>query len=159
MKHRFLDFLKIAIVFFVCLITIALYNNLTPSSVDVLSKRGSRGTEVTNIQTRLKRWGYYFGSVDGIYGRQTEEAVRYFQRKNGLAVDGIAGPKTLEKIGLPTGTSTGSSAASNEVALLARIISAEARGEPYLGQVAVGAVVLNRVEHPSFPDTIYGVIY
>lgn len=159
MKHRFLDFLKIAIVFFVCLITIALYNIYSVNSVDVLSKRGSRGTEVTNIQTRLKRWGYYSGSIDGIYGRKTEEAVRYFQRKNGLTVDGIAGPKTLAKIGLPTKTSTSSSATSNEVALLARIISAEARGEPYLGQVAVGAVVLNRVEHPSFPDTINGVIY
>lgn len=159
MKHRFLDFLKIAIVFFICLITIALYNIYDINSIDVLSKRGSRGTEVTNIQTRLKRWGYYSGSIDGIYGRKTEEAVRYFQRKNGLTVDGIAGPKTLAKIGLPTKTSTSSSATSNEVALLARIISAEARGEPYLGQVAVGAVVLNRVEHPSFPDTINGVIY
>ncbi|MBQ4100600.1 MAG: spore cortex-lytic enzyme [Oscillospiraceae bacterium] len=159
MKHRFLDILKIAIVFFVCLIMIGLYSNLSESSVDVLSKRGSRGSEVTNIQTRLKRWGYYSGNIDGIYGRKTEEAVRYFQRKNGLVVDGIAGPKTLAKIGLPTKTSSSSSATSNEVALLARIISAEARGEPYLGQVAVGAVVLNRVEHPSFPDTISGVIY
>lgn len=159
MKHRFLDILKIAIVFFVCLIMIGLYSNLSESSVDVLSKRGSRGSEVTNIQTRLKRWGYYSGNIDGIYGRKTEEAVRYFQRKNGLVVDGIAGPKTLAKIGLPTKTSSSSSATSNEVALLARIISAEARGEPYLGQVAVGAVVLNRVEHPSFPDTINGVIY
>ncbi len=133
-------------------------------SVTALSKMGSRGTEVRNIQTRLKKWGYYNGAVDGIYGTATKNAVILFQKKNGLTPDGIAGKKTLEKIGLPTGssssTSQGVSGYSNsEYNLLARIISAEARGEPYMGQVAVGAVVLNRVEHPSFPSTITGVIY
>lgn len=161
MKNKILGFLKIAIVFFLCLITVALYNSLSDSSVDVLSKRGSRGTEVTAIQTRLKKWGYYSGNIDGIYGAQTETAVKYFQRKNGLAVDGIAGPATLSAIGLPTGVSNQNSQniSSNDLNLLARIISAESRGEPYSGQVAVGAVILNRVEHPSFPDTISGVIY
>lgn len=131
-------------------------------SVSALSKMGSRGQEVKNIQTRLKNWGYYTGSIDGIYGTATKNAVIKFQKKNGLTVDGIAGPKTLEKIGLPTGSlsSGGSSGGSSaDYNLLARIISAEARGEPYTGQVAVGAVVLNRVEHPSFPSTISGVIY
>lgn len=128
-------------------------------SVSALSKMGSRGTEVKNIQTRLKKWGYYSGSIDGIYGTATKNAVIKFQKKNGLTADGIAGPKTLEKIGLPSGSSTNTSGNNADYHLLARIISAEARGEPYTGQVAVGAVVLNRVEHPSFPSTISGVVY
>ena len=121
-----------------------------------LSKIGSRGTEVRNTQTRLKAWKYYFYTVDGIYGWRTAEAVKKFQRKHGLTADGICGPATLAKIGLPTGQSTSS---SNNVNLLARIINGEARGETYTGQVAVGAVVLNRVRSSSFPNTISGVIY
>lgn len=117
--------------------------------------RGSSGSVVTQIQTKLKNWGYYSGSVDGVYGTATEQAVRQFQQKNGLTVDGKAGPKTLAAMGITV--SSGSSSAN--VDLLARLISAEARGEPYAGQVAVGAVVLNRVNHPSFPSTISGVIY
>ena len=128
-------------------------------SVSALSKMGSRGEEVKNIQTRLKKWGYYEGSIDGIYGTATKNAVIQFQKKNGLTADGIAGPKTLEKIGLPTNESSKSTGGNADYLLLARIISAEARGEPYTGQVAVGAVVLNRVEHPSFPSTISGVVY
>jgi N-acetylmuramoyl-L-alanine amidase len=124
-------------------------------SVSTLSKYGSTGSEVTQIQTRLKDWGYYSGSVDGIYGSKTRSAVIYFQQKNGLTADGIAGPATLSAMGIASSTSSSSS----NLNLLARLISAEARGEPYTGQVAVGAVVLNRVEHPSFPDTIAGVIY
>lgn len=128
------------------------------STAFALSKIGSRGQEVTNIQTRLKNWGYYNGSVDGIYGWRTANAVKSFQRKNGLTADGVAGPATLAKIGLPTGSSSGSSS-SNNVTLLAMVINGEARGESYEGQVAVGAVVLNRVKHSSFPNTIAGVIY
>ena len=129
-------------------------------SVSALSKMGSRGTEVKNIQTRLKKWGYYTGSIDGIYGTETKNAVIKFQKKNGLTADGVAGPATLAKIGLPTGGSSTNTDVNNaDYHLLARIISAEARGEPYTGQVAVGAVVLNRVEHPSFPSTISGVVY
>ena len=130
-----------------------------------LSKMGSRGEEVRQIQTRLRDWGYMNGPVDGIYGTKTREGVKYFQRKHGLTADGVAGPKTLEKLGLPTGTaqaggSGGSvNASSADYNLLARIISAEARGESYTGQVAVGAVIMNRIQHPSFPDTLAGVIY
>lgn len=124
-----------------------------------LSKMGSRGKEVRNIQTRLKNWGYYSGTVDGIYGTKTKQAVIKFQKKHGLTADGIAGPRTLEKIGLPTGQASGNSYSDSTLNLLARLISAESRGEPYEGQVAVGAVVLNRVEHPSFPNSISGVIY
>ena len=128
------------------------------------SSMGSRGNEVRQIQQRLKDWGYYTGSVDGIYGTKTRSAVISFQKKHNISADGICGPKTLELIGLPTGvdSSSGSSYngySSSDYRLLARLISAEARGEPYLGQVAVGAVVLNRIEHPSFPNSISGVIY
>ena len=129
---------------------------LIPQDVLALSRRGSRGAEVRNIQTRLKSWGYMEGAVDGIYGPKTEAAVRKFQQKNGLTPDGIAGPATLQKIGLPTG---GTSSNDSTVNLLARIISGEARGEIYEGQVAIAAVVLNRVKHASFPNTIAGVIY
>lgn len=125
-----------------------------------LSKYGSRGSEVTQIQTKLKRWGYYSGSVDGIYGSQTLAAVKYFQRKNGLTVDGIAGTKTLQAMGIYTSSNSSSSSSnSNNVNLLARLVYGEARGEPYTGQVAVAAVVLNRVKSSSFPNTIAGVIY
>lgn len=129
-------------------------------AVQTLSQLGSRGQEVKNIQTCLKKWGYYSGTVDGIYGSQTVAAVKKFQKKHGLRVDGIAGPATLYAIGLPTGESGGVNGYSNaDWQLLGRIISAEARGESYTGQVAVGAVVLNRVKSASFPDTISGVIY
>ena len=130
--------------------------------VEALSKYGSRGDEVIQIQTKLKRWGYYKGNIDGIYGTQTLEAVKYFQRKNGLAVDGIAGPNTLKAMGIMTSSSSGSSSSStnsNDLNLLARVVYAEARGEPYEGQVAVAAVTLNRVKSSSFPNTLAGVVY
>ena len=142
------------------ILLLAIYIN-----VFAVSKNGSRGEEVRKIQTKLKNWGYYNGSVDGIYGWQTESAVRSFQKKNGLSVDGVAGTKTLNAMGIySSSSSTGggsSSSSPNEanIELLARVINGEARGEPYEGQVAVGAVVLNRVDHPSFPNSISGVVY
>ena len=146
------------IVLMMCSIAYIFFRN---SEVEALSKYGSRGNEVTQIQTKLKRWGYYNGNIDGIYGSQTQEAVRYFQRKNGLTVDGIAGPKTLAAMGITSSSSSSSSSSSNSsnVNLLARLIYGEARGEPYTGQVAVGAVVMNRVKSSSFPNTVSGVIY
>ena len=131
------------------------------NSVEALSKYGSRGSEVTQIQTKLKRWGYYTGNIDGIYGTQTVNAVKYFQRKNGLTVDGIAGPATLRAMGIMTSTSSSSSSSSynSNLNLLSRVIYGESRGEPYTGQVAVGAVVMNRVRSSSFPNTISGVVY
>ena len=128
----------------------------------VLSKLGSRGNEVRQIQTKLKQLGYYKGSIDGIYGNNTQKAVIAFQKNCGLTADGIAGPKTLLYMGLGSGSSSGSSSSgysSNDMFLLAKVIEAEARGESYTGQVAVGAVILNRVEHSSFPDSISGVVY
>ncbi len=129
------------------------------SSLPTLSKMGSTGSEVSSIQRRLKEWGYYKGSVDGIYGSSTKNAVIKFQKNNGLKADGIAGPATLAAIGLPTGSGSGSSSGSSNLNLLARLINGEARGESYEGQVAVGAVVLNRMRHPSFPNSMAGVIY
>lgn len=127
-----------------------------------LSKYGSRGEEVKKIQEKLKAWGYYSGSVDGIYGSQTFEAVKKFQRKNNLSVDGIAGQKTLQALGITSGgNKNNSSTTSNntDLNLLSKLVHAEARGEPYKGMVAVAATVLNRVANSKFPNTIAGVIY
>lgn len=134
------------------------FSSSSQPAVDVLSQYGSRGEEVTKIQTRLKSWGYFSGEVTGYYGSQTTEAVKRFQQKHGLSATGVADRKTLELIGISS-SSSGASVSNADLELLARIISAEARGEPYIGQVAVGAVVLNRVESSSFPDSISGVVY
>ncbi|MBO7326771.1 MAG: spore cortex-lytic enzyme [Clostridia bacterium] len=124
-------------------------------------KNGSRGSDVKTVQTRLKTWGYYKGAVDGIYGSQTVSAVKLFQKRNGLVADGIVGAKTASAIGIRLSGATSSSGgiSSSDLNLLARVIYGEARGEPYTGQVAVAAVVLNRVKSASFPNTIAGVIY
>lgn len=153
--------LALAVLLSVSMVLVALVPAVEASSY----KKGSSGAVVTQIQTKLKSWGYYTGTVDGIYGSGTERAVRAFQQKNGLTVDGKAGDQTLAAMGLSAGGGNSSNsggsggASSSQVDLLARLISAEARGEPYSGQVAVGAVVLNRIKHPSFPNTLPGVIY
>ena len=162
MKKRLPRNLVCLFLTFVVLLGVAVQSN----QASALSKRGSRGEEVRQIQTKLKRWGYYNGAVDGIYGAETESAVIYFQKKNGLTADGICGSRTLAAMGISSSNSSSSSTSGgyggfseNELNLLARIISAESRGEPYEGQVAVGAVILNRIAHPSFPNTLAGVIY
>ena len=144
------------------IITIILLNILiivfiSDGGASALSKMGSRGDEVVQIQQKLKDMGYYQGNVDGMYGYQTMNAVKEFQSDNSLSVDGIAGTQTLQALGITE--NSGTSVGSSDYNLLARVISAEARGEPYNGQVAVGAVIMNRVKHPSFPDTISSVIY
>lgn len=135
----------------------SLNGSLEKDTVTALSSMGSRGSEVKAIQEKLKERGIYKGSVDGIFGSATKSAVQKFQKQVGLTADGIAGPATLKKLGISIGTIP--SATQSNVYLLARIISAEGRGESYTGQVAIGAVILNRIEHPSFPDTLSGVIY
>ena len=143
------------------IILLILYNMFLENNIVLgLSKYGSRGSEVTQIQTKLKRWGYYIGNVDGIYGSGTLSAVKLFQKKNGLTVDGIAGTKTLNAMGIyNSSNSSSSSSNSTNLNLLSRLVYGEARGEPYSGQVAVAAVVLNRVKSSSFPNTVSGVIY
>lgn len=147
--------MALAILFALNIFIIALAQS---ASAD-LYKKGSSGQLVTQIQTRLKNWGYYDGVVDGIFGSRTEAAVRWFQQKNGLSVDGHVGNQTLAALGISPSGGGGGGQSSGDLYLLARLISAEARGEPYVGQVAVGAVVLNRVEHPSFPNSVSGVVY
>ena len=162
-KRRKFLFLVITIV--ALFASVSLYNKYNATS-ETLSRYGSSGSEVRQIQTKLKNWGYYNGNVDGIYGSKTVNAVKYFQRKNGLTADGIAGTKTLAAMGI-RGTSSNSSNSSSSsnlnsqanINLLAHLIHGEARGEPYNGMVAVAAVVLNRIDSPNFPSTIPGVIY
>ena len=139
-----------------------IYTNQTQQieSQEVLSKVGSRGDEVRRIQNKLKSLGFFNGTVDGIYGTKTQSAVKRYQQSVGITADGVAGPKTLLYLGL--GSSSGGSTggySSSDVYLLAKVIAAEARGESYTGQVAVGAVVMNRVRSSLFPDTVAGVIY
>lgn len=126
-------------------------------SEQALSQVGSRGKEVTAIQQELKARGLFTVGVTGYYGEETRKAVLRFQKQKGIQQTGIAGPITLKALGISVGQIPAATDAN--IYLLARIISAEARGEPYTGQVAVGAVILNRIEHPSFPDTLAGVIY
>ncbi len=154
MKH---PLIKTFFALFLCAVTVTVFALRVDNTALALSKMGSRGTEVRAIQEKLKERGLYKGSVDGIFGSQTERAVKQFQKQQGLTQDGIAGPATLKRLGITIGKIP--PANESNVYLLARIISAEARGEPYSGQVAVGAVILNRIEHPSFPDTLSGVIY
>lgn len=128
---------------------------------------GSKGATITEIQTRLKAWGFYTGNIDGIYGYDTYLAVKKIQKANGLTQDGIAGNMTLQAIGINIGVGAVANApatpkytsTNSDVVLLARLINGEARGEPYEGQVAVGAVIMNRMRDPRFPNTLAGVIY
>ncbi len=151
------------------------YSPLSGTSVEnvltaAVLRQGSKGSEVKEVQRRLKQWGYYSGSVDGIFGKGTRSAVILFQKKNGLTADGVVGKATYKALGMMSayqalanggGNSSGSvnGYSSSDVYLLARTIYAEGRGEPYTGQVAIGAVVLNRVRSSQFPNTISGVVY
>lgn len=141
---------------FLLIVTVFVFLNF--NSYSALSKYGSSGDEVRQIQTKLSQLGYYNGEIDGIFGSGTKKAVTAFQKTQGLTADGIAGKDTLSALGIGKSSASGGYTQA-EVDLLARIISAESRGEPYEGQVAVGAVILNRIAHPSFPNTLSGVIY
>ena len=160
-KKIFIMVWRTGLIILVNLMVIAML--LNSGSAQALSKYGSTGSEVTKIQQRLQELGYDPGTADGIYGTRTKNAVIAFQRDYGLSDDGIAGPKTLEALGLTGGGGSGGGSywgfSESDVQLLAKIISAESRGEPYQGQVAVGAVIMNRIAHPSFPNTLSGVIY
>ncbi|ATW23887.1 spore cortex-lytic enzyme [Candidatus Formimonas warabiya] len=127
---------------------------------------GSSGSNVSQVQQRLNNWGFYKGPIDGFYGASTFKAVSDFQRKNGIPADGIVGAQTYNALGLPTTAPAGSTgyqpskvSASGDTMLLARAIHAEAESEPYIGKVAVGAVICNRVANPNFPKTLAGVVY
>lgn len=157
MSNRKKLILALALLFAVNVGIITLVQTATAATY----KKGSTGSVVTQIQTKLKEQGIFNDKADGVFGSKTEAAVKTFQQKNGLTADGKVGPATLKELGIAdnTGVGTASGQGSGDVNLLARLISAEARGEPYNGQVAVGAVVLNRMGHPSFPNSMSGVIY
>jgi N-acetylmuramoyl-L-alanine amidase len=134
------------------------------SAGSILIKYGAKGEQVKTVQSKLKKWGYYTGSIDGIYGWDTRGGVIKFQKKNGLTADGMVGDETAKALGMPaektaSTPSGGSAARDKDVQLLAQAVHGEARGEPYVGQVAVAAVILNRVDSPQFPNSIAGVIY
>ena len=160
MKRIFCLFLALAFVFLI---------PMTALAASVLEV-GSRGDDVTKVQKKLIQFGYMTGSADGRYGEKTRDAVKWFQRRNGLTVDGKVGADTAAALGVTLsrgGSASAAKAASASSAnivsadhrLLAKLVYAEARGEPYKGQVAVAAVVLNRVASSSFPNTISGVVY
>ena len=137
---------------------------LLPLAADAaVLKKGSKGDDVVTLQKKLKQWDYYDGAVDGIFGSGTQKAVEYFQRKNGLTADGIVGTKTAAALGMTlsgsNATTQANSSSDRNMRLLAACIYGESRGEPYKGQVAVGAVILNRVKSSKFPNSIAGVIY
>ena len=137
----------------------------TSALADAILSLGSRGDNVTKVQRRLIQYDYLGGSADGVYGQKTMDAVKLFQRRNGLTVDGRVGSDTAAALGVSLTSSVSTSSASSvaiissDHRLLSRLVYAEARGEPYKGMVAVAAVVLNRVKSSSFPNTISGVIY
>lgn len=150
MKKKYLFFIIILSIF--CLVV--------PVCLGI-SRYGSSGEEVKQIQKKLKEWGYYDGDIDGIYGSKTLSAVKKFQTKNGLTADGIAGEKTLQALGINNSNSSnsGNNVNNTDLNLLSKLVHGEARGEPYKGMVAVAATVLNRVADSRFPNTIAGVIY
>lgn len=167
---KFQDFIRSKTYKAICIVLCAAFimgtigiittNRTVTESQEVLSRLGSRGDEVRRIQNKLRSLGFFDGAVDGIYGVKTQSAVRRFQKSVGITADGIAGRKTLLYLGLGESTTASTGGySSSDVYLLAKVIAAEARGESYTGQVAVGAVVLNRVDSSSFPDTVAGVVY
>ncbi len=129
--------------------------SLCISTSAVTLSRSSRGDEVKKLQQALNDRGYDAGSADGIYGTKTETAVKNFQRDNGLTVDGVAGAKTLEALGINAVNNNSDS----DINLIARAVYGEARGEEYIGKVAVAAVILNRVDDANFPNSVSGVVY
>ncbi len=149
----------VATMFLLTLILCTILTTNQVASAEVL-KVGSKGETVKALQKELKNQGYYSGKVDGVYGNGTKNAVRKMQKAYGLTADGIAGNKTLKALNIATKTSNASGNFTDaETYLLAKTIYAEARGEPYVGKVAVGAVILNRVKSSKFPNTISGVVY
>jgi N-acetylmuramoyl-L-alanine amidase len=171
-KHLLKRCSAIVMIVLIGYFTSEIYFNISnKQAIAEVYKYGSRGEQVRKIQTKLKQWGYYKNGIDGIYGYATYISVKSFQRNNGLKVDGMAGSQTLSGMGITSSKSTSGGASSSgsassknvtnnkDVDLVARLINGEARGEPYEGQVAVGAVILNRTNDARFPSTIAGVIY
>lgn len=167
-KNKLLISIVCAVIVIACLTTAIIYpitnnNSLVADSLMEVAavRQGDSGSKVKEIQRKLNELGFSVGNVDGIFGSKTLNAVKNFQKSRGLTVDGIVGTNTAKALGisLSSGSSGNSNYSGGDIYLLAKTIHAEARGEPYIGQVAVGAVVLNRVKSSSFPNTISGVVY
>ncbi|HSH35768.1 cell wall hydrolase [Schnuerera sp.] len=154
---------KIAHILLVLLLLILLTTPVLANEYSRTLQFGHRGQDVLRLQKILSNKGYYHFYIDGIYGKITERAVINFQIDHRIRIDGITGPETQRTLyGYPTASRGGTSIRnynSDDVHWLARIIEAEAGGEPYEGKVAVGNVILNRVNSKSFPNTIYNVIF
>lgn len=155
--------MRLTVALFIAVLLVAVFvpENAEITEAAVL-KQGSTGATVKTMQQKLINWGYLSGKADGIFGSKTKAAVIYFQKRNGLTADGIVGTKTAQAMGLKLSGSTttgGSGNSSTDLNLLAHVVYGEARGEPYTGQVAVAAVVLNRVKSSGFPNTVAGVVY
>ncbi|MFW6282133.1 MAG: cell wall hydrolase [bacterium] len=124
---------------------------------DRVLRKGDEGADVAILQQKLKTAGAFDGKIDGLYGANTMKAVRLFQEANNLTADGIAGQKTINE--LPKSQLMSRMDVSREeIIQLAYVIHGEARGESFRGQVAVGAVILNRVKDKRFPDNIREVV-
>lgn len=166
-RKKILTAILLTAVFLIGGIIIAEYKRPSVTAQSGVIAWGSRGGKVTEIQQKLKQWGYYQGAVDGVFGQKTYEAVVKFQKKHGLSPDGVVGTQTANALGvrLTSAPASGQPApgrggtGNQDVYLLARAVHGEARGEPYIGKVAVAAVILNRVKDSRFPNTIAGVIY
>lgn len=166
-KNKLIVCLVCSVIFLACATTAIVYPFAMSNTIEIADmqaaaiRRGDSGSKVKEIQRKLNEYGFNAGTVDGIFGSRTLQAVKNFQKSRGLVVDGIVGTATAKALGisLTNGSSGNSNYAGGDIYLLAKTIYAEARGEPYIGQVAVGAVVLNRVKSPSFPNTISGVVY
>ncbi|MCX7922778.1 MAG: spore cortex-lytic enzyme [Clostridia bacterium] len=158
-----LKFIIPLVLVFSILAAVAAEHNYFITGLASSLKPGDRGEEVEELQLNLKNWGFYEGDVDGAYGWTTFRSIRKYQEECGLPVSGIADTNTLLTMGLTMVVGSGEAYAqarrTSNVQLLARAINGEARGEPYTGQVAVGAVILNRTRDSRFPKTIAGVIY
>ena len=151
--------MELALQLIAALMTFALFFSFVRADAAVVAW-GDKGDQVTLVQQKLKQYGYFSGTVDGVFGKQTYDAVVWFQRKNGLKVDGVVGESTAAALGVTlAGSVSAASYNESETYLLGRLVHGEARGEPYVGKVAVAAVVLNRVKSSSFPNTIAGVVY
>lgn len=171
-------FSKKQVFIFVCVLCFAISisgDRLTTNAfTNQVIQRGAVGQDVIELQSRLQYIGYYKGKIDGVFGWGTYWAVRNYQQAFGLPVDGIVGASTKQKLlkstkynsGSQNTPSKGATASNipagfsnNDIRLMANAVHGESRGEPYIGQVAVAAVILNRVKSSSFPNTVAGVIF
>jgi N-acetylmuramoyl-L-alanine amidase len=130
----------------------------------------------------VRNFQYEYGlPVDGLVGESTKaklvKASKYYEQfvkeqiRKGNSfthyggvplsqqVKGNKGGGAANRAAGTTASNVPKGFSQNDIQLMANAVYGEARGEPYIGQVAVAAVILNRLEHPSFPDTIAGVIF